>query len=83
MPLTLHTRIWDWLPGRADRARVTDAAAIANALTTPVGDVVAALEAMEKTGHAIRDRRTGRRAHHWHRGIPYPAPETPAAEGLW
>lgn len=83
MPLTLQQRIWEWLPGRADRRRVTDPTTIAAALGVPVTDVTPALEAMERAGHAIRDRRTGRRACHWHRGVPYPAEPTPAAEGLW
>ena len=83
MPLTLAQRIWDWLPARADRRRVTDPPTIAAALAVPVHDVMTTLESMERAGHAIRDRRTGRRAHHWHRGVPYPAETAPPAEGLW
>lgn len=68
----LERRIWELLPGRADRNRVADAAVLAARLGVPVGEVVAALDRMERSGHAVRDRATGRRSQRWHRGLPYP-----------
>lgn len=67
----LEQRIWEILPGRADRSRVVDAAVLAATLQVPVGEVVVVLGRMEQAGHAIRDRATGRRSHRWHRGLPY------------
>lgn len=69
--LELHRRIWEWLPGRADRGRLTDPASVALAMTTSVHVAASALAAMETGGHAVRDR-AGHRAGHWHRGTPLP-----------
>ena len=74
----LERRIWELLPGRAGRNRVADAAVLAARLGVPVGEVVAALGRMERSGHAVRDRVTGRRSQWWHRGLPYDA----SAEGV-
>lgn len=83
----LPQRIWEWLPARTTRARLTDPATCAAALDAPADEVARALADMAATGHAIRDRTTGRRAGHWHRGLPYPSPEPPPPTveelGLW
>lgn len=84
----LDRRIWAWLPARADRRRVTVPAVIAAAQGVPLAEVLAALERMETSGHAIRDRAQGRRSTSWHRGPPYPCRDGDASgeilqEGLW
>lgn len=66
----LDTMIWQWLPARADRTRMTDASTIAAELGRSTPEINAALVAMERRGQAVRDRPTGRRANHWHRGKP-------------
>ena len=76
---SLEVRIWEWLPGRTDRSRVTQPATIAAALDVPVVDVSAALARMYEAGTAIRDRSTGVRSTGWHRGRPLPAPPTDPA----
>lgn len=71
----LERWIWAWLPARPDRRRVTLPNVIAAALDTPLGEVQAALERMERAGYAVRDQAAGRRALSWHRGHPIPDPE--------
>lgn len=70
--------IWEWLPGRTTRSRMTDSATCANALGYPERDVLLALEAMERAGHVTRERKEGRRASRWYRfnGSPLPLPLT-------
>lgn len=68
--MSLEHDLWQWLPPRADRTRMTDSATAANELCVDVTAVNAALHRMEQAGTAIRDRQTGRRAMHWHRGLP-------------
>lgn len=70
----LCRRIWEWLPARATRSRVTLAGTIAAALDVPVVEVSRALVEMERAGHAIRDRATGPLSMSWHRGTPPPSP---------
>ncbi|HEY8372234.1 MAG TPA: hypothetical protein VIL00_05775 [Pseudonocardiaceae bacterium] len=72
----LERRIWAWLPARPDRRRVTLPHVIAAALDTPLGEVQAALERMERAGYVVRDQAAGRRAYSWHRGHPIPEPPT-------
>lgn len=81
----LEERLWQWLPARPDRRRVAIPAVAAAALGTTPECVAAALAAMETRGHAVRDRPTGRRAGHWHRGAPLPRPGAAprAQEQLW
>lgn len=69
-------RIWEWLPARTDSRRVTLPHTIAAVLGMPVADVSAAVAAMERAGHVVRDRAVGRQSG-WHRGTPLPD-ETPA-----
>lgn len=66
----LSEMIWQWLPARADRTRMTDPGTIAAELGRSVHQVNATLAEMERRGQAVRDRPTGRRAMHWHRGRP-------------
>lgn len=81
----LERRVWEWLPARADRRRVTIPTVIANALAVPVAEVLAVLGRMETSGHAIRDRQQGQMSARWHRGLPYPPTRTSADPqgGLW
>lgn len=84
----LVTRLWKWLPARTDRRRVTHPDVCAAALNADRAEIVAALHRLERAGHAIRDRATGRRAQSWHRGTPpcghASSPTPPAAqETLW
>lgn len=90
--MTLAERVWELLPGRTDRARVATASVLAAHLAVTPAEVTVALHAMERTGHAIRDRRTGTRASNWHRGLPLPTNPDPDPEpergqvvevGLW
>lgn len=68
-------RIWEWLPARSDSRRVTLPHTIAAALALPVAEVSAAMAAMERAGHVVRDRAIGRQSG-WHRGTPIPEPPT-------
>lgn len=79
----LHRRISAWLPARADRRRATGASVLAAAMGITLQGALDALRAMEAEGHAVRDARTGTRAEQWHRGIPYPEPETERPPTLW
>jgi DNA-binding MarR family transcriptional regulator len=76
-------RIWEWLPARTDSRRVTLPSTIATALDLDQREVSVALAEMERGGHVVRDRATGRQSG-WHRGTPLPG-TTPAQpeEGLW
>lgn len=80
----LRARLWAWLPARATRSRVTLPGVAAAALGVDERDVTAALHAMERAGHVVRDRATGLRGG-WHRGtpIPHPAPAPPEEPTLW
>jgi len=71
----LERRIWEWLPARPNRRRVTLPSVIAAELGVPLAKVQAALERMERAGYAVRDQATGRRSTSWHRGHPIPTPE--------
>lgn len=71
-------RIWEWLPGRADSRRVTLPHTIAATLGLPVAEVSAAVAAMERAGHVVRDRAVGRQSG-WHRGTPLPDAEPAVA----
>jgi len=73
-------RIWEWLPSRAVRSRVTTAHVIAANLEVDPRDVTAELAWMERSGHVIRNRSTGYRSGGWHRGRALPPAVSPAAE---
>lgn len=82
----LRLRIWEWLPARSDRRRITDAAAIAAALDVPRPLISVFLARMEREGYVIRNATTGRLAGWWHRGtnpIPPAAPATHEELTLW
>lgn len=75
----LETRIWEFLPARADRRRTTITAVIASNIGETVGETAAVLHAMEARRHVVRGRRGS-----WHRGMPLPDPSPgPEQEGLW
>ena len=75
--------IWEWLPARTDSRRVTLPHTIAAALGLPVAEVSAAVAAMERAGHVVRDRAIGRQSG-WHRGTPLPETQTgPPGEEEW
>ena len=72
-------RIWDWLPARRDRRRVTVPSVIAAELNLSVAVVSAALLDMERGAHVIHDAYGS-----WHRGVPLATPpELPEGAGLW
>ena len=62
--MTIQRRIWDWLPPRRTRGRVTSPAVIAANLDLDPGDVWRALLDMETRGEAVADKRGS-----WHRGV--------------
>lgn len=73
----LAERIWQWLPARTDSRRVTLPSTIAIALDATAREVAETIADMERRGHVVRDRATGRQSG-WHRGAPLPG--APPAE---
>ena len=73
----LAARIWEWLPARSDSRRVTLPHTAAAVLGLPLAEVTAAIAAMERAGHVVRDRAAGRQSG-WHRGTPLPTQEPTA-----
>lgn len=73
-------RIWDYLPGRADRRRSTVAPVIAANLGLPLHAVADSLARMSADGHVFQHRRGS-----WHRGLPLDPPTTipDDQEQLW
>ena len=59
---SIDRRIWDWLPGRTQRNRVTDHHIAAANLGITDAEAVAAYQRLEAAGHIVRDRAG------WHRG---------------
>lgn len=58
----LTLRIWEWLPARRDRRRVTTPAVAAANLKEDVTDVATAMDRMRRAGHIVPNK-SG-----WHRG---------------
>ena len=63
--MSIEQRIWEFLPKRRTRNRVTNAVVIAVNLDLDTNEVQAALITMERHGHVVAERRGS-----WHRGIP-------------
>ena len=63
--LTIEQRIWDWLPARRTRARVTTPVVAAANLDLSVDAVAAAFARMHTARQIVPDPRGG-----WHRGLP-------------
>ena len=69
--MTIEQRIWEWMPARRTRARVTTPAVVAANLDLPVADVAAAMDRMARNYQLVADPRGG-----YHRGLP-PRKEEP------
>lgn len=67
-------RVWDWLPARARRSRVTIPSVIAANLDMPLADLMTILARMESDGHVVRDTVGGSG---YHRGRPLTRPIAP------
>lgn len=58
--------LWDWLPGRQDRRRVTHPAVAAANLGISTAEALDAYERLRARGCIVRDSR----GQGWHRGSP-------------
>lgn len=56
-------RIWQWLPARRDRGRVTAPTVAAANLGITVEQAAQAMDSMRRSGHIVPDK-SG-----WHRGV--------------
>jgi alkylated DNA nucleotide flippase Atl1 len=65
-------RVWEFLPARADRRRVTTPDVIAVNLGLTVQQVGDALASLERVGRIVRDQQDGSRTG-WHRVTLAPA----------
>lgn len=63
--MTIERRIWDWMPVRRTRARVTTPVVVAANLDLPVDEVTAAMDRMVRSYQLVPDPRGG-----YHRGLP-------------
>lgn len=63
--MTIDQRIWDWMPVRRTRARVTSPVVVAANLDLPVDQVTAAMHGMLTRHELVADPRGG-----YHRGLP-------------
>lgn len=77
MDADLARRIWEWLPARRSKRRITITAVTAAALDRPVAEVNATVYAMIAARHIVRDARGM-----MHRGFPLPSSTIPDP-GLW
>lgn len=64
----LDRRIWEWLPARQDRRRVTDPAVAAANLGVSPQEAIAAFARLAIGSHIFRNSR----GQGWHRGMPCP-----------
>ena len=63
--MTIEQRIWEWMPARRARARVTSPVVVAANLDLPVDQVTAAMHGMLTRHELVADPRGG-----YHRGLP-------------
>ena len=63
----IEQRIWEWMPKRRDRSRVTTPTVVAANLDLPVRDVTAAMDRMTRNHHLFATPRGG-----YYRGVPLP-----------
>lgn len=63
--MSIEQRIWDWMPKRRTRARVTTPVVVAANLGLPVAEVTAAMDRMVRAYQLVSDPRGG-----YHRGLP-------------
>ena len=74
----LARRLYEWLPGRRDKQRVTSPTVAAANLGMSAHEVTWLYPALERMGCIIRDRRD---QDNWHRGVPpYPTEPEPTTE---